>query len=275
MLLRPWSGDLISGKLIRRRHRFLLDVILDDGRKVVAHCVNPGMMEGLVIPGAKIWLSQANGKKRRLNWIWELVEINGLTVCANSWSANKLVKSLLEARLITGLKRYSSFAEEVKLGKSNRIDFKVTTGSSSHFIEVKSLQQAYGKGIGYFPDSKTIRSVSHLDSLVAAQKFGQKITLLIVVQRKDVKIVRLSDAHDLIFCDRLRAASKLGLRVRAILLAPSSRGFIFKGEVPVNLNPYNSQDLVEWKMAMKPFSGWSRTKADPEAGWRRVKKAKV
>lgn len=253
----------------------MLDAVLDDGRKITAHCVNPGMMEGLIIPGARIWLSQVTGRKRRLNWVWELVEVNGLTVCANSWSANKLVRSLIEARLVSGMKRYNSFVEEVKLGKNNRIDFRINTRSCSHFVEVKSVQQAHGNGIGYFPDSKTVRSVKHLNTLISAQKLGHKITLLTVVQRKDVKVVRLSDIHDLAFCEQLRAASKLGLRVRAILLVPSSKGFKFEGEVPVDLKPYSSQSLVEWKMAMRPFSGWSRTKADPKAGWRQVQKAKV
>src|SRR5437868_11747470 len=102
MMITPWKGSLTAGRLVRRRHRFLLDVVLNDGRAVVAHCVNPGRMEGLIQPGAKVWLSSATGPKRNLELIWELVQVDGVLVCANSWSANKLVKALLEAKAVQG-----------------------------------------------------------------------------------------------------------------------------------------------------------------------------
>src|SRR5688572_2508284 len=127
MLIVPWKGKLISGKLLQRRYRFLLDVILDNGEKVVAHCINPGRMEGLIRPGARIWLSKAESPTRNLAWVWELVEIDDILICANSWSANKLVKSLLEAKAIVGLKRYKKISEEVRLGKKTRIDFQLLT----------------------------------------------------------------------------------------------------------------------------------------------------
>lgn len=269
MLIVPWSGALTSGRLVQRRHRFLLDVILDDGRSVVAHCVNPGRMEGLIKPGSKVWLSSAPGEKRNLHWVWELVKINGTMICANSWTANKLVKKLLSSRAISGHKQYKSINEEIKLGLKARIDFEVLKKEGSHFIEVKSVQQVYGAGVSYFPDSQVLRSQQHLKALLGAIEDGKKATLLAVVQRKDAKIFRPSDLHDPIFSQTLRRACKKGLKVRAILLEPTVKGFRYIGDLPVDLKEYEINEIERWKEEMKPFSGWARTKADPNSSWRK------
>jgi sugar fermentation stimulation protein A len=244
MLIVPWSGRLTSGTLLRRRHRFLLDVALEGGTEVVAHCISPGRMEGLVRPGARVWLSSSSGKGKTLAWTWELIEIDGTLICANSWTANKLVQFLLEARAVPGFKRFKCLDSEVRLARSSRIDFVLSSRRGKHFIEVKSVQQVYGAGISYFPDSKVMRSRAHIRALTAAIKTGQKATLLAVVQRSDAKCFRPSEVHDAQFCKELRLANKKGLNVRAILMEPTILGFKYRGVIPVQLAQYKLDDLT-------------------------------
>ncbi|QDK44634.1 DNA/RNA nuclease SfsA [Bdellovibrio sp. ZAP7] len=268
MLIVPWTGKLVSGKLLQRRHRFLLDVLLDSGEKIVAHCINPGRMEGLVRPGARIWLSHAQSPKRNLKWVWELIEIEGTLICTNSWSANKIVKALLDAKAISGFKKYKTISEEVRLGTKTRIDFCVQQAKKSHFVEVKSVQQVCS-GVGYFPNSTVLRSQSHLKALLRIINSGHRATLLAVVQRNDAELFRPSDLHDPVFAKALRIASRKGLVVRALLVEPTTKGFKFHGDLPVDLKPYETTELEEWRKDMKEFSGWVQTKGNPNAAWRK------
>ena len=78
--LLPWSAPLESGRLVRRYHRFLADIVLDDGRAITAHCVNSGMMEGLVRPGARVWVCAAANPSRKLAFTWCAMEIDGVRI---------------------------------------------------------------------------------------------------------------------------------------------------------------------------------------------------
>lgn len=99
----PWPAPLVEAALVRRYDRFLADVSLASGETVTAHCVNSGSMEGLVRPGARVWLSPALSPTRKLRWTWSIIEVDGVLVGADTSLPNRLVKSMLEARALHGL----------------------------------------------------------------------------------------------------------------------------------------------------------------------------
>ena len=57
---------LADGRLVRRYKRFFADVVLEDGREVVAHMPNPGRLIGMDAPGTPVRVSPAVGAGRRL-----------------------------------------------------------------------------------------------------------------------------------------------------------------------------------------------------------------
>ncbi len=79
-LVYRWPSALIPATFERRYERFLADVRLDDGSPLRVHCVNPGRMEGLVVPGARVWLSRATTPGRTLTHTWEIIELGGVLV---------------------------------------------------------------------------------------------------------------------------------------------------------------------------------------------------
>ncbi len=57
---------LIEGIFLKRYKRFLVDIKLESGEVVTAHCANTGPMKGLLNEGAKVRLSFSSSTKRKL-----------------------------------------------------------------------------------------------------------------------------------------------------------------------------------------------------------------
>ena len=57
---------LLRGTLVKRYQRFMVDVRLQNGRIVTAHCANTGSMRACCEPGRAVFLSRHNSPARRL-----------------------------------------------------------------------------------------------------------------------------------------------------------------------------------------------------------------
>lgn len=248
-VIHRWPAPLIEGRLVRRYERFIAEVRV--GRELVrAHCVNPGRMEGIVVPGARVWLSEAPG--RALPFTWELLELDGRLLGVNTTLPNKLVGEVLRRGLLSGLG--GEVRPEQRYGRGHRVDFIV----GEEFVEVKNCHLVYPDGVGYFPDSKSERATKHVEALARLVKKGTPATVLFTVQRDDARSVRPSALHDPAFASAMRRAVKAGLSTRAIALRPSLEGFAFGGELDVDTAPYDVEATRGFAQALEATSGWAR-----------------
>lgn len=250
-----WPRPLVEGRLVRRYERFIAEVRVG-GRLVRAHCVNPGRMEGMVVPGARVWLSEAPGRK--LPWTWELMELDGVLLGANTGLPNRLVGELLRQRLLPGLDDATAVHAERAYGRGHRVDFLLERPAGLHHLEVKNCHLVYPDGCGYFPDSVSARASGHVAALTRLTKKGGAATVLFTLQRQDVALLRPSAAHDPDFARAMRAAVRAGVTTRAVRLVPSLEGFDFGGEVPVDVSPHDVAQVRAWARAFDETSGWVR-----------------
>lgn len=183
---------LLRGRLVKRYKRFLADIMLNDGRKITAHCANPGSMLGVAIEGAPVWVSEHDNAKRKLPFSWELVEIDGTLIPINTSNPNKIAHQAIEAGLIPELTGYETIRREVKYGEASRIDLLLENPVSNQvgrgapcYVEVKNVHLSRKLGLAEFPDSVTKRGAKHLRELIQIAADGARAVMLFIVQRND------------------------------------------------------------------------------------------
>jgi sugar fermentation stimulation protein A len=278
----PFDAPLQPGVLVDRRDRFVAEVTLDShpGQPVLAHCINPGRMEAFVEVGARVWLIPAARADRKLRFTWEAIEAVGIDgarlLCStNTVRPNRLVRALLEARCLAGLESYSTLQAECKFSvpaaesggeeHSGRVDFLLDSASASpHYVEVKNCHMVYQDGWGYFPDSVSERASRHVEALAALVRAGACASVILVVQRDDVRHgVRPSAFHDPAFAAAAARAAAAGVRFRAVRAAVGLDGTRLTHEMPVDVEGATAPTVVaavgrQWELN-RPTSGWTRS----------------
>ncbi|MEE4276943.1 MAG: DNA/RNA nuclease SfsA [Halieaceae bacterium] len=257
-MLIPHPRPLRPARFIARYDRFIARVELDGG-EVDAHCVNPGRMEGLVVPGARAWVSTVPAEsKRKLRYTLELLEIEGSLVGVNTQLPNLLAETLIRSAQIPGMKRFDRLEREVRYGVNSRVDILLHDARGRHYVEVKNCHLVYPDGGAYFPDSVSTRAAGHLEELIRCVEDGDRASVLHTVQRGDGRFLRPSDLHDPVYAATARRAARAGVRFHAVCLQPGIDGFTFLGTLPVRLRPYRLEPLRPYREALAARSGWQR-----------------
>lgn len=217
-----FSTTLTKGRLIKRYKRFLADVELEDGATVVAHCANSGSMLGCKEPGSIVYLSPNQNPKAKLDWRWEMIEIDGGLVGINTSHPNRLVEEAIEDGTITELQGYGSMRREVKYGQNSRIDI-LLEDPGLCYVEVKNVTLKVGAE-AQFPDSVTTRGAKHLRELTQMVEEGHRAVMVYLVQRSDCVHFRPAVDIDPVYANELKAAHTAGVEVLCYqcVLSPST-----------------------------------------------------
>ncbi|MBL94113.1 MAG: Sugar fermentation stimulation protein A [Alphaproteobacteria bacterium MarineAlpha3_Bin5] len=212
-----YPTKLIIGHLIKRYKRFLADVELEDGTIVTAHCPNSGSMESVKTPGAKVWLSPAKNKNRKLKFTWELIQVRDTLVGINTNLSNKIVVEGIENGLIPELDGYTILTQEVPYGQNSRIDILLRSPDKPDcYVEVKNttLRRQWNKeGLVEFPDAVTKRGTKHLRELAEMVKHGNRSIMFFLVQREDANRFCIAEDIDPEYGATFKEAIKCGVEV--------------------------------------------------------------
>ena len=230
-----YSKELIHGHLIKRYKRFLADVKLDDGTEVVAHCTNSGSMKSCIEEGAEVYLSPADDPKRKTQYTWEMIRINGSWVGIHTMRPNQLAIEALRNDEIPGLTGYTQVVPEVKIHDS-RLDIMAENERERCFLEVKNVTLKEGR-YALFPDAVTTRGRKHLETLVRIRRDGFRAVMLYVIQRMDVDVFGPARNIDPAYSDALARAVDEGVEVFPLQAEVSPGGIQIKGALPFNLYP--------------------------------------
>ncbi|MFO6423980.1 DNA/RNA nuclease SfsA [Motilimonas sp. KMU-193] len=212
-----FDSALQAATLVRRYKRFLADVILADGSEITVHVANTGAMTHCGEPGDTVWLSDSNNSKRKYRYSWEYTQnAAGDLICVNTQRANQVVKEGLIKQQIAPLSSYQQITSEVKYGSENsRIDFLLRQPALPDcYVEVKSVT-LLEQGLGWFPDTQTVRGQKHLRELIEVKQTGARAVLLFAVMHSGIKQVRAAKHLDPIYTELIGQAVASGVEIYA------------------------------------------------------------
>lgn len=221
-------SPLTHGRIVQRYKRFFVDLVLDDGREVTAHCPNSGAMLGVNLPGQGAWVSYSDDPKRKLAWTLQLVEAAGADgtglVGVNTMLPNRLVAEALANGVIPELTGYANVRPEVKYAAASRVDFLMTDPDRPPcWLEVKNVHLSRSPGLAEFPDCKAARSTRHLEDLAAQVAEGHRAVALFVVQREDCEAFQACRELDPAFARGLDVAAGAGVEIMVWACAMSTQ----------------------------------------------------
>lgn len=226
---------LLSGVLIKRYKRFLVDVELDSKEIITAHCPNSGSLMGLAVAGLRVYVSKNTNPKNKLSYKLELIETNNKTlVDINTSRTNHLVNEALVLKQIPELAQYGTIKPEVKLLNS-RLDFHLHNPKRSCVVEVKSVTLQRNSLIAEFPDAVTARGSKHLQDLITIKQSGIHAVNLYIIQRNDEhKFFRIAKDIDKTYFQTLMQAKECGVEFLCYTCDVSTTKVAIKHRVQIN-----------------------------------------
>lgn len=230
-----FKKELVHGRLIKRYKRFLADAKLDSGEVVTAHCTNSGSMKTALEKGAEVYMTYHGDPKRKTQYTWEMIKINGDWVGINTNHPNLLAYEAIRDGAIDKLRGYTTVQREVKTGQS-RIDVYAENESEKCFVEVKNVTMKEGD-YAVFPDAETKRGQKHLDELIKVKERGIRAVMFYVIQRSDVKSFAPAWDIDPDYATKLEEAYGIGVEVIAVHAKVTPKEIIITGELPFVLKP--------------------------------------
>jgi sugar fermentation stimulation protein A len=217
------DAPLIEGKFIKRYKRFFVDVELEDGSIVTAHCPNTGSLKGCKVEGAQ--------------YSWQAIQIGRTWVNVDTGLPNHTVRDAVERDLVPELTGYAEVKPEQKYGTGSRIDLLLSgNGKPDCYVEIKNTTLADDK-LALFPDAVTSRGLKHLGELEEVVRQGHRAVQFFFISRSDVQRFAPADDIDPAYCAGLRQAAANGVEVLAYSVKVTKRQIQLNERLEVVLDP--------------------------------------
>jgi len=227
---------LIRGVLLKRYQRFMVDVKLNNGHVVTAHCPNTGSMRACCEPGRTVYLFRHRTPSRRLPYTFELIEMPASLVGVNTAVPNRLVREAIQHRVIRDLEGYDGVRPEVRYGNHSRVDLLLESAQRGRcFVEIKNCTLVEQK-IAYFPDAVTARGLKHLQELQQQVQNGHRCVIFYLIQRMDACCFRPADHIDPAYGRAVRRAVQNGVEIMAWDVTIDCEKIALRRPVPCDLS---------------------------------------
>jgi sugar fermentation stimulation protein A len=226
---------LLGGKLVKRYRRFLVDVQLDSGTVVTAHCPNSGTMVGCCEPGRPVLLSESKDPHRRNAYTWEMINMNGTWVGVNVSVPRKVVAESLRHKRIPPFAGFTDLTLDAEYGHRKTVDILMQGPEHNLFMNVYHVAWAEN-GVAKFPETPNARARKGLADLTEIAEQGHRAVALFFVQRGDCRVLAPAVDVDPEFGNIVRTAQRQGVELMAYRADVSPDGIFLGVPIPCVLD---------------------------------------
>lgn len=223
-----FSTKLVGGTLLKRHRRFLVDVRLDNGAIVTAHCPNSGTMVGCSEHGRRVMLSENKDPHRRNAYTWEMIQINKSWVGVNTLLPRKIVTHAIQEKRIPCLSNYCELLLDAEYGREKKIDIMMHGLEQNIFVHIHHVAWAENR-IAKFPETPNARACQTLRDLTEIAEQGHRAVAFFFIQRGDCDVFSPAVDVDAEFGKIHKKALKRGVEIIAY------RGIISPEEISLGV----------------------------------------
>lgn len=201
----------MEGTFISRPNRFIANVTVN-GETATVHVKNTGRCKELLIPGARVILSESSNPARKTKYDLIAVYKGDMLVNIDSQAPNAAFGEFIRTSGFFG-KDPEVHPEHVH--GDSRFDFYVESDERRIYIEVKGVTLE-NDGICEFPDAPTERGLKHLRGLERCVGEGYEAYVAFVVQMKGMTLFRPNRRTDPEFSRELENAYDNGVNILVV-----------------------------------------------------------
>lgn len=225
-------AEIVRAQFVDRPNRFVVRARLDDGSLVEAHLPNTGRLTHLTEPD-RPFILRRDGFPPRVTEYTAIRAWDGCWVALEASRAPVLLEEWLNAdHPMPGVGAISDFAREVTI-EGHRLDLRLTTDEGATvWVEVKSGGRAED-GVALLSATPSTRGASHLAALGRLVAAGEVAVAAFVIQRPDVRALRVGEDADPGWIDAVRAARSAGVAVLAYGCAVTEEDVCIDRELPI------------------------------------------
>jgi len=202
---------IVSGTFIKRRNRFIAEVMIN-GELEIVHVKNTGRCEEILKEGAKIFLEKSDNPNRKTGYSLISAIKNENLINVDSQAPNKVVYESLKKEEIEPFNNLKIIKKEKTFQKSRFDIYYERKNGKKGFIEIKGVTLE-NEGLTKFPDAPTERGKKHVLEMVEAVEKGYEGNILFLIQMDNFLEFSPNREMDRKFSEALEYAKNKGVNI--------------------------------------------------------------
>jgi sugar fermentation stimulation protein A len=232
-----FEETLLEGTLEERTKPFHARIRLRSGERVMAHCANPGSMQGCSDPGSRVLLSVHKNARRRHAHQMEIVYAGRVAIGVHSGRPTTVLVESIRQGKISEVAGYATLRREVQVPKVSCVDL-VLEGNGLRTCKVVAKNVTLAQGnTAYYPDAVMEHAYAELTELTNLVREGSRAMIFLLAQRADVETLRPADAINPEYGQAFRDAIARGVEIACYRAKVTRKGIELDKRLPVDLAP--------------------------------------